>query len=96
MGCGVGNDGKPPVVRELAVQTAQLVAESRDPLSLLVNITSTFPALVRGISKIKVNQTFVDSVEGMGRMVRPGANYLLVNGLAVRTPTTHDLRSYNG
>lgn len=62
------------------------MAESADPLALLVNITSSFPAFASGISKVKVIKTFLRSVESMGRIGRTGANFLLINGLAVRRP----------
>lgn len=73
-------------MKQLALQTAQLVAESTDPLALLVNITGNFPAVAAGISKVKVKRNFVEAVEEMGRIAQTGASFLLVNGLAVRNP----------
>eukprot|EP00892_Ulva_mutabilis_P002282 jgi/Ulvmu1/12054/UM083_0067.1 len=79
------DDGKPPAVKDLAVQTAQLVAESANPLELLVNITRSFPALASGISRVKVTKKFLEACESMGRLGQTGANFLLINGLAVGT-----------
>lgn len=67
------------------MQTAQLVAQSEDPLALLANITSAFPAVASGISKVKVKKKFIEAIDDMGRLAQSGASFLLVNGLAVRS-----------
>ena len=70
-------------VKSLGLQATQLIANSTDPLAFLAAITSRFPAVVQGISKIDVEKPFRRALEAQGMLLAPGREFLLVNGVSV-------------
>lgn len=72
-------------VKDLGLQAAQLVANASDPLAFLAAISSRFPAVVHSVSQVKVERSFRKAVEAQASLVAPGREFLLVNGVSVRT-----------
>lgn len=74
-------------VKELGLQTAQLVSKSKDPLAFLAAVSSRFPAVVHSISKVKVEKAFSNSIEAQSTLLASGQEFMLVNGVSVCPPS---------
>lgn len=70
-------------IKDCGLQAAQRIMSAADPLLLLNDIAQSFPALVSSLSRQKVDEALRNSVQYNQQMVSPGANFMLINGLAV-------------
>lgn len=70
-------------MKDLGLQAAQAVVNSMDPLKFLAAMTSRFPALAKGISKIEMGRAFRRALQAQSTILPPGQEFMLVNGVAV-------------
>ena len=66
---------------DLALAASQIVASSSEPLRLLTDVSGNFPSLMGTLSKIKINKAFQKEVDSNQKLVEPGINRMLLNGL---------------
>jgi len=69
-------------LKDIGLQAAQRVMSASDPLALLTEISQNFPSLVSSLSRQKVDDALRKAVAANQQYVSPGANFMLLNGLA--------------
>ncbi|EFJ45735.1 hypothetical protein VOLCADRAFT_105823 [Volvox carteri f. nagariensis] len=70
-------------LRDVGLQATQRILGSSDPLALLAEISQNFPGIVSSLSRQVVSSSLKNAVTHNQQMVSAGANFLLLNGLAV-------------
>jgi hypothetical protein len=70
-------------LKDAGLQAASRIAQARDPLALMQEIAQGFPSLVSSLTRQPVPPELRADVTANQRLVSPGANVLLLNGLPV-------------
>lgn len=72
-------------IEKLGKQMTQLIMEADYPLDFTAALTSRFPLVVRNVSQVKVEGGLNRALEVQDGMIAPGDEFLLVNGVSVRS-----------
>ncbi|GIM08138.1 hypothetical protein Vretimale_12173, partial [Volvox reticuliferus] len=70
-------------LRDVGLQATQRILGSADPLALLAELSQNFPGIVSSLSRQSVSSSLRSAVTHNQQFVSAGANFLLLNGLAV-------------
>ncbi|GIL48985.1 hypothetical protein Vafri_5482 [Volvox africanus] len=70
-------------LRDVGLQATQRILGSSDPLALLAELSQNFPGIVSSLSRQSVSSSLKSAVTHNQQFVSAGANFLLLNGLAV-------------
>ncbi|GLI71786.1 hypothetical protein VaNZ11_017131 [Volvox africanus] len=70
-------------LRDVGLQATQRILGSSDPLALLTELSQNFPGIVSSLSRQSVSSSLKSAVTHNQQFVSAGANFLLLNGLAV-------------
>ncbi|MEW5302056.1 MAG: hypothetical protein WDW36_004866 [Sanguina aurantia] len=70
-------------LKDVGLQATQRILAASDPLGLLTEISQNFPSLVSSLSRQPVNASLRNAVAANQQNLSPGANFLIINGLAM-------------
>ncbi|KAI8470132.1 MAG: hypothetical protein J3K34DRAFT_469371 [Monoraphidium minutum] len=70
-------------LKDAGLQASARISAARDPLALLQELSQSFPSIVSSLTRQPVASSLRRTVTANQRIVSPGANFMMLNGMLV-------------